>query len=111
MSLDNNVYEIEISKKEFTISKTYKIISYIIITLFEFMTLLRVNYVLPIDKMSTCYIHLINSDIIKIIENSPNLMSHNVPMNNQSVIFFKVMNGIITTSLSLKGKQKFHFLN
>lgn len=47
------------------------------------MPLLRVNYVLSIVKMNTCYIHLINSEIVKTIGNSPHLMSHRASGTNE----------------------------
>lgn len=62
MSLDNNVYKIWWYKKVHNHKISIQIdISYI--TLFEFITLLRVNYTLPIDKVKTCCIYLINSEM------------------------------------------------
>lgn len=83
VSLDNNIYIIEKSKKSSQFQKFKKIISYIIYNPLESMALLRVNYDSPIEKLNICYINLINSEIVKIIENSLNLMSCSASGTNE----------------------------
>ena len=50
MTMENNIYKIQKPKKMHNFKKSIKKLTILYMTFFAFITLLRVNYALPIDQ-------------------------------------------------------------